>query len=91
VPGDILAFDWGEEGKLFVFCAVLAWSRVRFVYFVDNCGAEATLNALCPPARRHRSRGVRGALRHAGQHRTSAGTGVLSQTMHGPEQTPGRR
>lgn len=46
LPGDILAFDWGEQGKLFVFCAVLAWSRIRFVYFADNCGAEATLNAL---------------------------------------------
>ncbi|HEV8064425.1 MAG TPA: IS21 family transposase, partial [Acidimicrobiales bacterium] len=45
-PGDVLAFDWGEEGALFVFCAVLCWSRVRFVYFADNCGAEATLNAL---------------------------------------------
>jgi transposase len=46
LPGDILAFDWGEEGKLFVFCAVLAFSRIRFVYFADNCGAEATLKAL---------------------------------------------
>src|SRR5581483_4036641 len=46
VPGDILAFDWGETGALYVFCAVLAWSRVRFVCFSDNCGAETTLNAL---------------------------------------------
>lgn len=45
-PGDVVAFDWGEIGPLFVFCAVLAWSRVRFVTFADNLGAEATLAAL---------------------------------------------
>ena len=32
-PGDVLVFDWGEIGPLFVFCAVLAWSRFRFVCF----------------------------------------------------------
>ena len=45
-PGDMLVFDWGEIGPLFVFCAVLAWSRVRFVFFADNLGAEATMTAL---------------------------------------------
>jgi transposase len=45
-PGDVLVFDWGEIGPLFVFCAVLAWSRVRFVCFADNLGAEATMTAL---------------------------------------------
>ena len=45
-PGDMLVFDWGEIGPLFVFCAVMAWSRVRFVYFADNLGAEATMTAL---------------------------------------------
>jgi transposase len=45
-PGDMVVFDWGEIGPLFVFCAVLAWSRVRFVYFADNLGAEATMTAL---------------------------------------------
>ena len=41
-PGDVLVFDWGQRGPLFVFCAVLAWSRFRFVYFADNLGgAEA--------------------------------------------------
>jgi hypothetical protein len=45
-PGDMLVFDWGEIGPLFVFCAVLAWSRVRFVYFADNLGAEATMTGL---------------------------------------------
>jgi len=45
-PGDMLVFDWGEIGPLFVFCAVLAWSRFRFVYFADNLGAESTMAAL---------------------------------------------
>jgi transposase len=45
-PGDMVVFDWGEIGPLFVFCAVVAWSRVRFVYFSDNLGAEATMTAL---------------------------------------------
>ena len=26
-PGDVVVFDWGEIGPLFVFCAVVAWSR----------------------------------------------------------------
>lgn len=45
-PGDVLAFDWGEIGPLFVFCAVLAWSRWRFVFFADNLGSGATLAGL---------------------------------------------
>ncbi|MGH9070548.1 MAG: IS21 family transposase [Acidimicrobiales bacterium] len=45
-PGDMLVFDWGEIGPLFVFCAVLAWSRFRFVYFADNLGASTTMAAL---------------------------------------------
>jgi transposase len=45
-PGDMLVFDWGEIGALFVFCAVLAWSRFRFVCFADNLGAETTMAAL---------------------------------------------
>jgi transposase len=45
-PGDMLVFDWGEIGPLFVFCAVLAWSRVRFVFFADNLGADSTMTAL---------------------------------------------
>jgi hypothetical protein len=45
-PGDMLVFDWGQTGSLFVFCAVMAWSRWRFVSFADNLGAEATMNAL---------------------------------------------
>jgi transposase len=45
-PGDVLAIDWGVIGSLHVFCAVLAWSRVRFIYFADNERAETTLAAL---------------------------------------------
>jgi len=45
-PGDMLVFDWGEIGPLFVFCAVMAWSRIRFVYFADNLGATSTMTAL---------------------------------------------
>jgi hypothetical protein len=40
-PGDMLVFDWGQTGSLFVFCAVMAWSRWRFVSFAGNLGAEA--------------------------------------------------
>ncbi len=45
-PGDVVAFDWGQVGKLYVFSATLAWSRVRFVRFSDNLGQVATLEAL---------------------------------------------
>jgi hypothetical protein len=42
----MVVFDWGEIGLLYVFCAVVAWSRVRFVYFADNLGATSTMTAL---------------------------------------------
>ena len=45
-PGDTLAIDWGVLGGVHVFCAVLAWSRVRFVRFADNERAETTLGLL---------------------------------------------
>jgi len=45
-PGDVLVIDWGEIGPLSVFCAVLAWSRVRFVFFADNQRAETTFACL---------------------------------------------
>jgi hypothetical protein len=45
-PGDMLVVDWGEIGPLFVFCAVMAWSRWRFVFFADNLRAETTFAAL---------------------------------------------
>lgn len=45
-PGDMLVIDWGEIGPLSVFCAVLAWSRWRFVYFADNQRADTTMAAM---------------------------------------------
>ncbi len=45
-PGEVLAIDWGSVGVLHVFCAVLAWSRVRFVRFAGNERAETTLALL---------------------------------------------
>jgi Mu transposase-like protein len=45
-PGEHLVIDWGAEGGLHVFCAVLAWSRVRFVRFAFDELAETTLGML---------------------------------------------
>jgi len=45
-PGEHLVIDWGVLNGLHVFCAVLAWSRVRFVRFADNERAETTLAML---------------------------------------------
>jgi len=45
-PGDTLVIDWGVLDGLHVFCAVLAWSRVRFVRFADNERSDTTLALL---------------------------------------------
>ncbi len=45
-PGEHLVIDWGVLGGLHVFCAVLAYSRVRFVRFADNERADTTLAFL---------------------------------------------
>lgn len=45
-PGDTLVIDWGAQGGLHVFCAVLAWSRVRFVRFAADEKATTTLGML---------------------------------------------
>ena len=45
-PGEHLVIDWGAEGGLHVFCAVLAWSRFRFVRFAADERAETTLGLL---------------------------------------------
>jgi transposase len=45
-PGEYLVIDWGAEGGLHVFCAVLAWSRVRFVRFAADERSETTLAML---------------------------------------------
>jgi len=45
-PGEHLVIDWGAEGGLRVFCAVLAWCRFRFVRFARDERAETTLALL---------------------------------------------
>ena len=45
-PGETLVIDWGVEGGLHVFCAVLAWSRWRFVRFAADEQAATTLAML---------------------------------------------
>jgi hypothetical protein len=45
-PGEHLVIDWGVQDGLHVFCAVLAWSRVRFVRFAEDERAETTMAML---------------------------------------------
>ena len=45
-PGEHLVIDWGALAGLHVFCAVLAWSRFRFVRFAADERAETTLGML---------------------------------------------
>jgi transposase len=45
-PGETLIIDWGVEDGLHVFCAVLAWSRLRFVRFARDEKATTTLALL---------------------------------------------
>jgi transposase len=45
-PGEHLVIDWGVLDGLHVFCAVLAWSRVRFVRFARDEKATTTLALL---------------------------------------------
>ena len=45
-PGEYLVIDWGAEGGRHVFCAVLAWSRFRFVRFAADERAATTLALL---------------------------------------------
>ena len=60
VPGEHLVFDWGEEGPLKVFCAVLAWSRWRFVRFAERQDQATTLQLLAECL--EQLRGVPGVL-----------------------------
>lgn len=46
VPGEHLVIDWAEEGGRKLFCAVLAWSRYRFVRFGADLTRETTLALL---------------------------------------------
>jgi len=45
-PGEYLVIDWGVLNGLHVFCAVLAWSRVRFVRFAEDERADTTMRLL---------------------------------------------
>jgi transposase len=45
-PGETLAIDWGSRDGLHVFCAVLAWSRFRFVRFAADEKSATTLAML---------------------------------------------
>ena len=49
-PGEVLAIDWGTEvvagRRVHVFCAVLAWSRYRFVRFAPDEQQTTTLGLL---------------------------------------------
>lgn len=46
LPGGHVVIDWGVLGGLHVFCAVLAWCRVRFVRFALDERADTTLALL---------------------------------------------
>ncbi len=46
-PGAFMVFDWADVGAgLHLFCAVLAWSRWRFVAFAHDEKASTTLGLL---------------------------------------------
>jgi hypothetical protein len=46
VPGEHLVFDWAKEAGRNLFCAVLAWSRYRFVRFGADQTRSTTLELL---------------------------------------------
>lgn len=46
VPGEHLVIDWGTEEDQQLFCAVLAWSRYRFVRFAVDQKQGTTLRLL---------------------------------------------
>ena len=45
-PGEHLVIDWTSEAGWQVFCAVLPWSRWRFVRFAGDQRAETTMRLL---------------------------------------------
>lgn len=45
-PGETLIIDWGVLDGVHVFCAVLAWSRFRFVRFAGDEKSATTLGFL---------------------------------------------
>lgn len=46
VPGEYLVLDWASEGGWEIFCAVLPWSRYRFVRFALDQTRATTLALL---------------------------------------------
>lgn len=46
VPGEHLVLDWATEAGLEIFCAVLAWSRSRFVRFANDQARATTVRLL---------------------------------------------
>ena len=46
LPGETLLIDWGMLAGVHVFCAVLGWSRFRFVRFATNEKASTTFELL---------------------------------------------
>src|SRR5918994_7322187 len=46
LPGEHLVIDWGSEGGVQQFCAVLAWSRYRVVRFAADQQQPTTLRLL---------------------------------------------
>src|SRR5438132_6632985 len=46
VPGEHLVIDWAEDEGQSIFCAVLAWSRYRFVRFGPDQTRATTLALL---------------------------------------------
>ena len=45
-PGEVLVIDWGTEAGLHIFCAVMAFSRWRFVRFATDEKAATTFEML---------------------------------------------
>lgn len=45
-PGEVLVIDWGTEEGLHIFCAVMAFSRWRFVRFAADEKAATTFEML---------------------------------------------
>jgi len=45
-PGEVLVIDWGTEAGLHIFCAVMAFSRWRFVRFASDERAATTMEML---------------------------------------------
>jgi transposase len=46
VAGEHLVVDWASEAGFAVFCAVLAWSRYRFIRFATDQTRATTLQLL---------------------------------------------